>query len=162
VQFSGFQAVPELDKSDAPINEFGLGHEMSIDYFHHQMHIEAKRLAEHVYGYCDLDPHSPLAEKVDDLEAGELVSLFYLMAHERLSLEDALMQFDLVTAIRMHRKSSAGDIDAPSTCGSLSNCFPRERIHFGGFEWGIIDNRSIIGLFSGEQPFPALGEISGM
>src|SRR4051794_14594691 len=33
-----------LDKSDAPINEFGLGHEMSIDYFHHQMHIEAKRL----------------------------------------------------------------------------------------------------------------------
>jgi len=162
VQFSGFQAVSELDNSDAPINELGLGHEMSIDYFHHQMHIEAKRLAEHVYGYCDLDPHSRLAKKVDDLEAGELVSLFYLMAHERLSLEDALMPFDLVTAIRMPRKSSAGDIDTPTTCGSLSNCFPRERIHFGGFEWGIIDNRSITGLFSGEQPFPALGEISGM
>jgi hypothetical protein len=41
------------------------------------MHIEAKRLAEHVYGYCDLDPHSRLAEKVNDLEAGELVSLFH-------------------------------------------------------------------------------------
>ena len=104
---------------------------MSIDYFHHQMHIEAKRLAEHVYGYCDLDPHSRLAEKVNDLEAGELVSLFYLMAHERLSLEDALMQFDLVTAIRMPRKSSARDImvDAPSTCGSLSNCSPRATVH---------------------------------
>ena len=144
MQFSGFQTISELDKNDAPINEFGLGHEMSIDYFHRQMHIEAKRLAEHVYGYCDLDPHSPLAEKVDDLEAGELVSLFYLMAHERLSLEDALMQFDLVTAIRMPRKSSARDIDAPSTCGSLSNCSPRERIHFGGFEWGIIDSRSTV------------------
>jgi hypothetical protein len=137
---------------------------MNIDYFHRQMHIEAKRLAEQVCAYCDVDPHSRLAEKINDLEAGELVSLFYLMAHERLSLEDALMQFDLVTAIRMPRKSPARDImvDAPSTCGSLSNCSPRERIHFGSFEWGIIDSRSTIGLFPGEQPFPALGEISGM
>jgi hypothetical protein len=137
---------------------------MNIDYFHHQMHIEAKRLAEQVCAYCDVDPHSRLAEKINDLEAGELVSLFYLMAHERLSLEDALMQFDLVTAIRMPRKSLARDImvDAPSTCGSLSNCPPWERIHLNGFEWGIIDSRSTIGLFPGEQPFPALGEISGM
>ena len=88
---------------------------MNIDYFHHQMHIEAKRLAEQVCAYCDVDPHSRLAEKINDLEAGELVSLFYLIAHERLSLEDALMQFDLVTAIRMPRKSSAGDIDTPTT-----------------------------------------------
>jgi hypothetical protein len=42
---------------------------MNIDYFHRQMHIEAKRLAEQVCAYCDVDPHSRLAEKVNDLEA---------------------------------------------------------------------------------------------
>jgi hypothetical protein len=76
--------------SDTPINELGLNHEMSIDYFHHQMHVETKRLAEQVCASCDLDPHSRLAEKINDLEAGELVSLFYLMAHELLPLEEAL------------------------------------------------------------------------
>ena len=135
---------------------------MNIDYFHRRMHIEAKRLAEQVCAYCDVDPHSRLAEKINDLEAGELVSLFYLIAHERLSLEDALMQFDLVTAIRMPRKSSARDIvvNAPWTCGSLSNYPPRERIHLDGAEWGIIDRRSTIVSFPGEQPFLALDEIS--
>jgi hypothetical protein len=148
--------------SDTPINELGLDHEMSIDYFHHQMHVETKRLAEQVCASCDLDPHSRLAEKINDLEAGELVSLFYLMAHEFLPLEEALVQFDLVTAIRMPRKSSARDIvvNAPSTCGSLSNYPPRERIHLDGAEWGITDRRSTIVSFPGEQPFLAVDEIS--
>jgi hypothetical protein len=116
---------------------------MSINYFHHQMHIEAKRLAEQVCAYCDLDPHSRLAEEVRGLEAGELVSIFYLMAHERLPLEDALTQFVRVIAIRMPPGPSGSDTaaNASSTCGSFSNYHPRERIHLNGSAWGIVDNR---------------------
>ena len=116
---------------------------MNIDQLHHQMHVEAQRFAEHVCSYCNLDPRSRLAGEVNNLEAGELVSVFYLIAHERLPLEDALTQFDMVTAIRMSPRPSARDhmASASSTCGSLSNCFPWERIHLDGFEWGIIDNR---------------------
>ena len=57
---------------------------MNIDQFHEQMDREAIRLADHLFAYCDVDPHSTLAGKVRDLEVGELVALFYLIAHERL------------------------------------------------------------------------------
>jgi len=116
---------------------------MNYDQFHHQVEREAKRLAEHVCALSAVDPHSRLAEEVRELEAGELVSLFYLMAHERLPLEDALTQFARVIAIRMPPKPSGRDTmaNAASTCGSFSNYHPRERIHLDGCEWGIIDNR---------------------
>ena len=116
---------------------------MNIDQFHDQMNLEANRLADHVFAYCDVDPRSSLAGEVRDLEVGELVGLFYLMAHERLPLKDALTQFARVIAIRMPPRPSSCDTmaNASSTCGSFSNYHPRERIHLNGFEWGIIDNR---------------------
>ena len=61
---------------------------MNIDQFHDQMNLEANRLADHVFAYCDVDPRSSLAGEVRDLEVGELVALFYLIAHERLLLEN--------------------------------------------------------------------------
>jgi hypothetical protein len=116
---------------------------MNYEEFHHQMALEAKRLADHVCAYCCIDPRSSLAGEVQDLEVGELVGLFYLMAHERLPLKDALTQFARVIAIRMPPRPSGCDTmaNASSTCGSFSNYHPRERIHLNGFEWGIIDNR---------------------
>jgi hypothetical protein len=68
---------------------------MNIDQFHDQMNLEANRLADHVFAYCDVDPRSSLAGEVRDLEVGELVALFYLIAHERLLLENALTQFEV-------------------------------------------------------------------
>jgi hypothetical protein len=116
---------------------------MNYDQLHHQMEREAKRFAEHVCALSAVDPHSGLAEKVRDLEAGELASIFYLMAHERLPLEDALTQFTRVIAMRISPRPSGNDIgaNALSTCGSFSNYHPRERIHLEGLEWGIVDNR---------------------
>ena len=48
---------------------------MNIDQLHEQMDREAIRLADHLFAYCDVDPHSTLAGKVLDLEVGELVAL---------------------------------------------------------------------------------------
>jgi hypothetical protein len=116
---------------------------MNYEEFHHQMALEAKRLADHVCAYCCIDPRSNLAAEVQDLEVGELASIFYLMAHERLPLEDALTQFTRVIAMRISPRPSGSDIgaNALSTCGSFSNYHPRERIHLEGLEWGIVDNR---------------------
>jgi hypothetical protein len=116
---------------------------MNIDQFHDQMNLEANRLADHVFAYCDVDPRSSLAGEVRDLEVGELVALFYLIAHERLLLENALTQFTSVTAIRMPPRPSGRDTEANalSTCGSLAKNFPHERIHIDGVEWGILDDR---------------------
>ena len=49
---------------------------MNYEQFHHQMDLEAKRLADHVCAYCCIDPRSSLAGEVQDLEVGELVGLF--------------------------------------------------------------------------------------
>jgi hypothetical protein len=116
---------------------------MNIDQLHEQMDREAIRLADHLFAYCDVDPHSTLAGKVRDLEVGELVALFYLIAHERLLPEDALTQFTRVAAIRMPRRPPGRDTEANalSTCGSLAKEFPHERIHVDGFEWAIMDSR---------------------
>jgi hypothetical protein len=53
---------------------------MNIDQLHYQMALEARRFAEHVCDYCQVDRHSSLAGEVNDLEAGELVSVFYLVS----------------------------------------------------------------------------------
>jgi hypothetical protein len=92
---------------------------MNYDQFHQKMDREAKHLAGNVCAYCCVDPRSSLAEEIHDLEVGELVSLFYLIAHERLPLEYALTQFTRVIAIRMPRRPSGCDTvaNAPSTCG---------------------------------------------
>ena len=105
---------------------------MNIDQFHDQMNLEANRLADHVFAYCDVDPRSSLAGEVRDL-----------IAHERLLFENALTQFTSVTAIRMVRTPSGRDTEANalSTCGSLAKDFPHERIHIDGVEWGILDDR---------------------
>jgi hypothetical protein len=107
------------------------------------MDLEAKRFAGYVQAYCQVNPHFGLGGKLNDLEAGELVAVYYLVAHERLPLDDAMTQFPQVTAIRMPRRPITHDgmATTPTTCGSLSEAFPRERIHLDGIEWAIMDNR---------------------
>jgi hypothetical protein len=117
---------------------------MNIDQLHYQMALEARRFAEHVCDYCQVDRHSSLAGEVNDLEAGELVSVFYLVSLERLPLEIALTQFDQVIAMRMPQGGWPGEPVAKvsSTRTSFSNYHPRTRVFLDGFEWGIVDNRS--------------------
>jgi hypothetical protein len=116
---------------------------MDLDQFHHQKHVETKRLADHVCASCNLDPHSRLAGAVRDLQTSDLISVIYLMSHVGFPLEFALMHYTQVTAIRMPRKPSArrSVVNAHMTCQLLSYCTPDKRIHIDGIEWNIIDNR---------------------
>jgi hypothetical protein len=116
---------------------------MNLDQLHHQMALEARRFAGHVCAYCQVDPHSSVAQEVNGLEAGELVSVFYLVALERLPLDIALTQFEQVMAIRRPQGGWPGEPVASlsSVKTSFSNYHPQRRVYLDGYEWGIVDNR---------------------
>jgi hypothetical protein len=116
----------------------------------HQMALEAKCLADYVRGYCSVHPYSDLGKELDELEAGELVSVFYLVAYKGIPLDYALLQYQLVTAMRLpsrgggyYHVDNRTCFEEPSTapCRPLTTSIQQEVVPIAGCEWRVTDRR---------------------
>ena len=122
---------------------------MSAELLDQEMALEAKRLGDHVRWYCGVHPQSDLGRGLCDLEAGELASLFYLVSHEDVPLEYALLEYESVIAMRAplqkttpHAAEHAMCFDGCMAFYSNSEHFDQEKtVYIGGCEWKISDNR---------------------
>jgi hypothetical protein len=73
---------------------------MNIELLDQEMALEAERFGDHIRWYCGVHPQSDLGRELCGLEAGELASVFYLVSHQDVPLEYALLEYESVIAMR--------------------------------------------------------------
>jgi hypothetical protein len=122
---------------------------MNIELLDQEMALEAERFGDHIRWYCGVHPQSDLGRELCDLEAGELASVFYLVSHQDVPLEYALLEYESVIAMRAplqriapHTAKHAMRLDGCLAFYGNSEPFDQAKtVHMGGCEWMISDNR---------------------
>jgi hypothetical protein len=114
---------------------------MPTDQLKHEIEIEAQLLEDIIYTVCDPDADCWLIDDLRHLEVDALASVYYLIAHQDLSLADALREFDQVFAFRMPRESACDIAAGSPSFETLPETIRHQRIYIDGCEWRIVDNR---------------------